>query len=162
VQAALDVDKLCTELCHQKPIIVSSQASTRQIYLQRPDLGRKLDQKSHGKLLPGSYDACVVLADGLSAHALQSQGAKLTEEIIKGSKFRFASPVIALQARVALGDEIAHALGVRLIIMLIGERPGLSAANSLGAYITFAPKPGLTRDSQRNCISNIRPEGLSI
>lgn len=162
VHTPLNADQLGLQLAHRQPIVVKSQASTRQIYLQRPDLGKRLAPGSNEKLLRGPYDACIVLADGLSARALQSQGALLCEEIIKNSKLRFAPPVIALQARVALGDEIACALGARLVIMLIGERPGLSAADSLGAYITFEPVPGVTKDAQRNCVSNIRPEGLSL
>jgi ethanolamine ammonia-lyase small subunit len=162
VNTPLNVEQLRLQLAHRNPVVVASQASTRHIYLQRPDLGRRLAQGSNEKLLPSAYDACIVLADGLSACALQSQGAGLYEEIIKISKLSFAPPVIASQARVALGDEIARATGARLVIMLIGERPGLSAADSLGAYITFDPLPGTTTDAQRNCISNIRPAGLSL
>ncbi|ACB93725.1 ethanolamine ammonia-lyase subunit EutC [Beijerinckia indica] len=162
VHAALDSEKLCSELDPLKPIIVQSQARDRALYLQRPDLGRRLDEASREKLREGFYDISLVLADGLSALAVQSQAARLGALIEKRLPLRFAPPVIALQARVALGDEIASALGARLVIVLIGERPGLSAADSLGAYITFAPVPGKTTDAQRNCISNIRPGGLSL
>ena len=104
----------------------------------------------------------IVLADGLSASATQRQGAALWRLVQDRRLFRMAPPIIAVQARVALGDEIAAALGVPLLVVLIGERPGLSASDSLGAYVTYAPKPGETRDADRNCISNIRPDGLGV
>ncbi len=85
---------------------------------------------------------------------------RLAKLISVSPAWRFAPPVIAQQARVALGDEIAEALGVKLVVVLIGERPGLSANDSLGAYLTYAPKAGVSKDSNRNCISNIRPDGL--
>jgi ethanolamine ammonia-lyase small subunit len=113
-------------------------------------------------LKPGPYDACLVLADGLSARAVQQQGAPLAKLVSASPMLTFAPPIIAQQARVALGDEIAEALGVKLVVMLIGERPGLSSSDSLGIYLTYAPKPGLTKDAERNCISNIRPDGLPI
>ena len=162
VHRPLDVAALATELADLSPILVESQATDRMNYLQRPDLGRKLSATSRTRLRPEPFDAVIVLADGLSATAVQTQGAELTRRIRDRLAWRFAPPVIATEARVALGDEIAEALGARLAIVLIGERPGLSAADSLGAYITFAPRPGAMRDSDRNCISNIRPAGLPI
>jgi ethanolamine ammonia-lyase small subunit len=113
-------------------------------------------------LKPGPYEACLVLADGLSAQALQQQGAALAKLVSASPVWTFAPPVVAQQARVALGDEIAEALGVKLAVVLIGERPGLSSSDSLGAYITYAPHAGISKDSNRNCISNIRPDGLSL
>jgi ethanolamine ammonia-lyase small subunit len=162
VHAALDCETLCAGLSGQNAIVVASQAQTRAIYLQRPDLGRRLNAASRERLIPDPCDASIIIADGLSAHAVQSQAATLCALIEAHVNLRFAPPVIATQARVALGDEIAEALGARLAIMLIGERPGLSACDSLGAYITFAPKPGVTKDANRNCVSNIRPQGLSL
>jgi ethanolamine ammonia-lyase small subunit len=162
VHAKLDTDHLIAELGEPAPILVASQAETRGIYLQRPDLGRCLAPESRARLIPGAYDAVVVLADGLSAAAHQSQGAALAKLVSASPVWTFAPPVVAQQARVALGDEIAEALGVKLAVVLIGERPGLSSSDSLGAYLTYAPKPGVTKDSNRNCISNIRPDGLSL
>jgi len=162
VHAALDIDRLIAELDTPAPIIVQSQAQTRSQYLQRPDLGRCLALASRVSLRPGPYDACLVLADGLSAMAVQQQGAALAKLVPASNLWTFAPPVIAQQARVALGDDIAEALGAKLVVMLIGERPGLSSSDSLGAYLTYAPKPGLTKDANRNCISNIRPDGLPV
>lgn len=162
VHRRLDVAALARELEDLSPILVESQAPDRARYLQRPDLGRRLSPAARARLSPGGFDAVIVLADGLSAAAVQTQGAELTRRIRDRLSWRFARPVIATQARVALGDGIAEALDAQLAIMLIGERPGLSAADSLGCYITFAPKAGATRDAERNCISNIRPAGLPI
>jgi ethanolamine ammonia-lyase small subunit len=162
VHARLDVQHLIAELSEPAPIMVHSQAQTRAEYLQRPDLGRRLAPTSRALLRPGNYDAVLVLADGLSAQAVETQGAALTKLVCASPVWRFAPPVIAQEARVALGDEIAEALGVQLAVVLIGERPGLSSSNSLGAYLTYAPKVGLSKDSNRNCISNIRPDGLSV
>jgi ethanolamine ammonia-lyase small subunit len=162
VHAALDTKTLSAELADLSPLVVESCAANRTAYLQRPDLGRRLAESSRAALLPKDYDAVIVLADGLSATAVQRQGAALCRSLQQGVDWHFAPPVIACQARVALGDEIAAALGAKLVILLIGERPGLSAADSLGAYLTFAPKPGATRDAERNCVSNIRPGGLAV
>ena len=162
VHATLDVPALSKELADLSPCLVDSCAENRPIYLQRPDLGRKLAEASRAALRHGAYDAVIVLADGLSAAAVQQQGGELCRRLQQASDWHFAPPVIARQARVALGDEIAATLGADLVIVLIGERPGLSAADSLGAYVTFAPKPGKTRDAERNCLSNIRPDGLGL
>lgn len=162
VHTALDAELLSAALADLSPLMVESRCENRAIYLQRPDLGRRLAEESRAALRHGSYDCVIVLADGLSAAAVQSQGAELCRGLLHASDWRFAPPVIARQARVALGDEIAEALGAELVIVLIGERPGLSAFNSLGAYISFAPKPGETRDAERNCVSNIRPGGLAL
>ncbi len=162
VHAALDTEALSAELADLAPVVVESRAENRTLYLQRPDLGRRLTETARAALTQGSYDGVIVLADGLSAAAVQSQGGELCRRLQQMCDWRFAPPVIARQARVALGDEIAAALDAELVIVLIGERPGLSAADSLGAYITFAPKPGETRDAERNCVSNIRPGGLPL
>src|SRR5215207_9145429 len=110
-----------------------------------------------------TYDAAVVLADGLSARAVHKNGpalARLLHEARPG--WAWAPVVIATQARVALGDAIAERLGAALVVVLIGERPGLTAADSLGAYITWRPRPGVTCDAERNCVSNIRGAGLPV
>ncbi|WP_020174101.1 ethanolamine ammonia-lyase subunit EutC [Methyloferula stellata] len=162
VHASLNIERLIMELGDPSPIVVKSQAENRAQYLQRPDFGRRLAPDSRARLHPGPYDAALVLADGLSAQALQTQGAALAKLIAASPAWRFAPPVIAQQGRVALGDEITEALGTLLVVVLIGERPGLSASDSLGAYITYAPRAGVSKDSNRNCISNIRPDGLSL
>ena len=145
---------------------VRSRASTRQEYLQRPDWGRQLDAESHKQLADSSAVACdiaFVLADGLSATAINDHALPLLNLLLpqlRQAGLRLGPLVLAELARVALGDEIGHLLRARLVVVLIGERPGLSSPNSLGAYFTFGPRPGLT-DEARNCISNIRPEGLA-
>jgi len=162
VHAPLDPAALIAELAEWGPLLVQSKAKDRAIFLQRPDLGRALAPQSASSLPRGAYDVAIVIADGLSAAATQGQAAKLCRMLLAARNFTFAPPVVALQARVALGDEIAARLGARMAVVLIGERPGLSACDSLGAYITYDPKPGLTRDAERNCVSNIRPDGLSL
>ncbi|WP_077035330.1 ethanolamine ammonia-lyase subunit EutC [Pelomonas sp. KK5] len=157
VHTPLDADALTGQLsgCLQ----VRSRAATRDIYLRRPDLGRRLDGAC--ELPPGPCDLALVLADGLSAAALQAHGAAVLDALLPllPAGLSIAPPVIALQARVALGDEIGQRLGARLVLVLIGERPGLSSPDSLGAYLTWAPAVGRS-DAERNCVSNIRPAGL--
>lgn len=162
VKANLDHEILMAELAEWRPILVRSEAEGRKIFLQRPDLGRRLAEKSAEKLAPGSYDATIVLADGLSAGAVQAQAGLLCKMLLAAQNFGFAPPVVALQARVALGDEIAARQNAALAVVLIGERPGLSSHESVGAYITFDPKPGITKDAERNCVSNIGGHGLSL
>lgn len=143
---------------------VCSRARNRADYLRRPDLGRALDQASQ-HLLAGRGGGCrlaLVVGDGLSptavnAHAVQLVRSLLARLAIDGIEIGRA--VVARGARVALGDEIGATLGARMMLMLIGERPGLSASDSLGAYLTFAPKVGRT-DAERNCVSNIHGAGL--
>ena len=159
VHAALDVDALSSRLGDPKPIIVRSRATDRGTYLRRPDLGRRLDDASLPLLPPGGWDAVFVLTDGLSARAVQAQGPALLDAVLPMlQSWRIAPPVIATQGRVALGDEIGDALGAELCVVLIGERPGLSVADSLGVYMTHTPRVG-RRDSERNCISNIHGAG---
>lgn len=151
-----------------EPVLqVQSAAPDRACYLQRPDLGRRLSEAGAAALAaatPQPVDLAFVLADGLSALALQRQAlplfSALRERLLAQGGWRWAPPVIATQARVALGDAIGLALQARCVVVLIGERPGLSAPDSLGIYFSWAPRPGLT-DAQRNCISNVRPEGLA-
>jgi ethanolamine ammonia-lyase small subunit len=142
--------------------IVHSRAADRQTYLQRPDLGRRLDDASAASLSTGEYDAVFIIADGLSARAVHAHAVPtLAATLPKIQGWRLGPLVVSCRARVALGDEIGERLGARLAVVLIGERPGLSAPDSLGVYLTW--RPGIGRlDSDRNCISNIRPPtGLS-
>ena len=138
---------------------VHSAARDRAEYLRRPDLGRRLSAGS--VLVAGSYDAVLVLADGLSALAVERYGVRTVRALQArlADDWKLAPLVIARQSRVALGDEIGARLGARMVVMLIGERPGLSSPDSLGAYLTWAPREGRT-DAERNCISNIRDQGL--
>ena len=163
VNAAIDVRMLCDELRRtgMPALALESQAKDRATYLRRPDLGRALSQDSASLLTPGEYDVVFVIADGLSAlaverHALRLMGAILP--LISG--WRLAPVCVVTQGRVAVGDAIGEALRAPLAVVLIGERPGLSSPDSLGAYITWMPRPGRT-DAERVCISNIRSEGLS-
>ena len=144
---------------------VHSRAATRLEYLQRPDWGRQLDDFSRTALADcavGECDLVVVVADGLSALAVNDHALPLLRLLLpqlQQAGCCLGPIAVAEQARVALGDEIGQLLRARLVLVLIGERPGLSSPNSLGAYFTYAPRPGLT-DEARNCVSNIRPEGL--
>lgn len=162
VHSELDANALATALGGQPTILVRSRAGDRRTYLQRPDLGRRLHEGDARRLAPSGSDVAFVVADGLSATAVQSHAAALVLALFERlDDWRVAPVVLASQARVALGDEIGAYLGVDLVVVLIGERPGLSAPDSLGAYITWAPKLGRL-DSERNCVSNIRPPvGLS-
>ncbi|HEY5126459.1 MAG TPA: ethanolamine ammonia-lyase subunit EutC [Bradyrhizobium sp.] len=144
---------------------VCSRAGNRKDYLRRPDLGRTLDRVSQ-HLLAGHHDSscrlAIVIGDGLSpaavnAHAIQVVRGLVARLAVDGIEIGHA--VVATGARVALGDEIGALLGARMVVMLIGERPGLSAPDSLGAYLTFAPRPGRS-DAERNCVSNIHGSGL--
>lgn len=162
VKSELDAKAVMAELAAWNPILMQSAAADRTVFLQRPDLGRRLAPDCTQLLKPGQYDAALVIADGLSAHAVEKQAPELCKILLRSQDFVFAPPAVALQARVALGDEIAARLGAPLVAVLIGERPGLSAFDSMGAYITFDPKPGVTKDAERNCVSNIRAEGLSL
>ena len=144
---------------------VSSQAGNRRDYLRRPDLGRMLDPASRRALDEqniGASELTVVIGDGLSPAAVNVHAVELVRRLgprLTEAGVRIGNIVIASGARVALGDEIGAALGARMVVMLIGERPGLSAPDSLGAYLTFAPRIGLT-DAERNCVSNIHGAGL--
>lgn len=159
VHTPLDVAALARTL-PAPPIVVRSQAEDRAVYLRRPDLGRRLDPACRHDLVRDSYDTVFIVADGLSATAVQSHAAPLLAACLSRLEgWRLAPIVVATQARVALGDDIATALGARLCAVLIGERPGLTVADSLGVYLTFDPAPG-TRDSHRNCVSNIHAGGL--
>ncbi|MCK0198567.1 ethanolamine ammonia-lyase subunit EutC [Ancylobacter sp. 6x-1] len=159
-------------------LAVTSAASGRDIYLRRPDLGRRLSDESRAALadwraLAGrgapenapdlAPDLAIVVADGLSSTAIHVQVVPFLQAFrarIAEHGWRVAPVVVASQARVALGDEVGALLGARAVVVLVGERPGLSSPDSLGLYLTFDPKVGRT-DAERNCISNVRGEGLS-
>jgi ethanolamine ammonia-lyase small subunit len=146
-------------------LVVTSQVADRADYLKRPDLGRRLSRESQ-ELLEGrrgaACDLVIVIADGLSPAAVNAHALGLLDALLpKLAGFEIGAVVVAAGARVALGDEIGALLKARMTIMLIGERPGLSAPQSLGAYLTFAPQWGLT-DAARNCVSNIQSAGLSF
>lgn len=176
VHAVLDVQRLRADLASALPdwpsVAVRTRAPERDTYLQRPDLGEQLNPDDSASLMAGAFDASAdlgasafdaafILADGLSATAVHAHALEvLTAVTERLSDFSLAPLVIATQARVALGDEIGAKLSAQLTVMLIGERPGLSSPDSLGAYLTFAPRPGRTH-AERNCISNIRVGGLS-
>lgn len=168
VHQKLDTAALISELqCMSVAILaVRSAAATREIYLQRPDLGRTLDAAS-ARIVDAARsrpaDVAFVVADGLSALAIERNApALLTRmyELANRNGWRLAPLVVAEQARVALGDEIGERLGAKIVVVLIGERPGLSSPDSLGVYLTFDPHVGRS-DAERNCISNVRHEGLS-
>jgi len=165
VHHPLDTDALHEALQAQgfDTLDVHSAAPDREHYLRRPDLGRRLSDESRAALAQRpaqSSDVLFVIGDGLSAFAASKQAVPLLQAVRpKLADWCIGPVVIARQARVALGDETGELLGAKIVVMLIGERPGLSSPDSLGIYITYAPQTGCT-DAQRNCISNVRPEGL--
>jgi ethanolamine ammonia-lyase small subunit len=156
-------------------LLLHSAAPDRQTYLQRPDLGRKLDEASRQRLQrlqhpPQRYDLSLIAVDGLSALAVERHAVALLAELLPrlaqaSPELRLAPVCVVEQGRVAIGDDVAQSLHAALTVVLIGERPGLSSPDSLGAYITWQREldgaPGGIRDAERNCISNIRVEGLS-
>lgn len=168
IYSALDSDALIDGLQHLNlPILkVHSNAESREQYLQRPDLGRQLHEATAQTLTiyASPCDVCIIIADGLSAHAVNTNAIPLINALMplfKGMKYKLSPVILAEQARVALADPVAFELQAKLSIILIGERPGLSSADSVGAYLTYGPKPGLTNES-RNCVSNIRTQGLAF
>lgn len=168
VHHPLDLTHLAQELTARfgEVIEVRSAAPDRATYLQRPDLGRRLaaaSAKSLAGAARGPFDIAFVVADGLSATAIEKNIVPFLEVMLPladKAQWKRAPLVVAGQGRVALGDEIGSILGAKVAVMLIGERPGLSSPDSLGIYLTFEPRIGLT-DADRNCISNVRAEGLS-
>jgi ethanolamine ammonia-lyase small subunit len=145
---------------------VASEAADRASYLRRPDHGRRLDAASREELerhAGAPCDLALVIADGLSAAAVHAHAVPLVAALLPHATslgLKLGAVVVATQARVALGDEIGAIVRARLVAVLIGERPGLSSPDSLGVYLTYAPRPGRT-DAERNCLSNVRAEGLS-
>ncbi|MES2375810.1 MAG: ethanolamine ammonia-lyase subunit EutC [Bacteroidota bacterium] len=167
VYSELDITILTDSLKQfDLPILhLHSQAGYREQYLQRPDLGRKLSEESLASLQGHrqSTDIAIIIADGLSATAINTNAVSLLKVLIpmlQSVNLKLADLVLVEQGRVAIADEIASALHAKLSLIVIGERPGLSSADSMGVYLTYSPKPGLT-DELRNCVSNIRPAGLS-
>jgi ethanolamine ammonia-lyase small subunit len=167
VHARFDVAAIASGLgdLGLEALAVHSRAENRQDYLRRPDLGRRLAAESQHRLASRSGGACrlaIVIGDGLSPSAVNAHAIHVVRSLIPrlaSDAIEIGHAVVATGARVALGDEIGAILGARMMVMLIGERPGLSAPDSLGAYLTFAPSPGVT-DSERNCVSNIHGAGL--
>ncbi len=167
VHAPLDEAALLAAL-PAPALVVSSQAPDRRTYLMRPDLGRCLSPSAAAVLAPcaAAYELAIVLGDGLSAQALQRHAAPLLRALLPALAGWVLAPLVLVHgARVAVGDAVAAGLGAGAVLVLVGERPGLSAPDSLGAYLTWAPgAPGArgagTTDADRNCVSNIRPEGL--
>jgi ethanolamine ammonia-lyase small subunit len=169
VELPFDVGALSAELANAglASARVETQAADRRTYLQRPDLGRVLEPRSRTELVAlrsaiGERDLCIVVSDGLSALAVVRQAAPLLRALLPRLEQQGLTvyPIfIAPFARVKLADEIGEALGARQSLMLLGERPGLSSPDSLGAYVTFGPRAART-DADRNCVSNIRDEGL--
>jgi ethanolamine ammonia-lyase small subunit len=166
VHAGLDISAVVSGLdaFGLRALQVSSCAQGREEYLRRPDLGRQLDPVSRDLLASrdrGRCELAIVIGDGLSPSAVNAHAVELVRVLIpRLGTIKLGAIVVATGARVALGDEIGALLQARMTVMLIGERPGLSAPHSLGAYLTFAPQAGRT-DAMRNCISNIHSTGLS-
>lgn len=159
------------------PLLVQSKASDRMVYLQRPDLGRQLSEACWQQLCDAraehqeqhqgqqDYDLAIVVADGLSSTAIQKHALPVIERLVEklsgddAHHWSLAPITIVTQGRVAVGDDVGECLNAKITLIMIGERPGLTSPDSMGIYLTWAPKRG-AKDSSRNCISNIRPEGL--
>ncbi|MBS1522795.1 MAG: ethanolamine ammonia-lyase subunit EutC [Bacteroidetes bacterium] len=169
VYSELDIDKLLSDLKQfDLPVLLlHSEAAYREMYLQRPDLGRQLNKKSIELVNDYSHqkpDIVIIIADGLSATAVNHHAVSLLKTLIpqlQSVGLKIGPISLIKQGRVAIADDIGVHLKAKLSLILIGERPGLSSADSMGCYITYNPKPGLT-DESRNCISNIRPHGLTF
>ena len=163
VHAALDVSSLLGGLRERAlpACVLRSAAPDRVNYLRHPGLGRSLNPEAAATLVAVSCDVVFVIADGLSALAVTRHAVPLLDEVLPllDQPCSVGPVCIVEQGRVAIGDAIGAALQARISVVLIGERPGLSSPDSLGVYITWGPRPGRT-DAERNCISNIRPEGL--
>lgn len=171
VHHQLDVAALAATLAQKglDVVCLHSAAANRPVYLQRPDKGRRLDPASRDlieKCRPASgenIDIVFVIADGLSALAIEENVVPFLDAMLPrlpAERWRIGPFVIVEEGRVAVGDEIGEVLGAELVVVLIGERPGLSSPDSMGLYLTFKPHVGAT-DERRNCISNVRREGLS-
>ncbi|MCE9843963.1 ethanolamine ammonia-lyase subunit EutC [Vibrio alginolyticus] len=156
----------------EPPVVVSSQVSDRLMYLQRPDLGRQLDESSWKTLNSianehnTDIDLAIVIADGLSSVAIQNHAVPVVTRLISllsaddEHQWKFAPITIVKQGRVAVGDDVGECFNAKAVLVLIGERPGLTSPDSMGMYLTWGAKRG-SKDSQRNCISNVRPQGLN-
>jgi ethanolamine ammonia-lyase small subunit len=167
VYSVLDNKDLSSGLAFFKlPIyFLQSEADNRTVYLQRPDLGKLLNDHSKKQILSTDhlhYDIAIILADGLSATAINNHAIpvlQLLVPVLQQLQYTISPIVVVQNARVAISDEVGSLFNAKLSLVLIGERPGLTSPDSMGTYLTFSPMPGLT-DESRNCISNIRPEGL--
>jgi len=163
VHCPLDVRGLLADLDRRglARVALRSAAPDRATYLRRPDLGRRLDSESAELLQPGECDAVIVIADGLSATAVHRHAMPLLDALLPAlADWTLAPIAVVEQGRVAIADEIGERLHARLSVILIGERPGLSSPDSLGVYLTWSPRVG-RNDAERNCVSNIRAEGLA-
>lgn len=177
VHQALDAPALAARLAElpalsslAPALLLHSAAANRATYLQRPDLGRRLDASSQAAVTAAAAaatgspcDLALVLADGLSARAIEQHALPLLDALLgrlRQDAWTIAPPAIVCEGRVAVGDEVAQLLGARAVVVLVGERPGLSSPDSMGLYLSWQPHIGLP-DSRRNCISNVRPAGLS-
>jgi ethanolamine ammonia-lyase small subunit len=164
VHASLDIPRLLADLAAAglAARVARSACPDRRTYLLRPDLGRRLDDAGRAALAaePVPEKLAFIVCDGLSALAVQRHAAPLLALLVPALE-PGAAIVVAAQGRVALGDDIGEALGASAALVLIGERPGLSTPDSLGAYLTWQPRPGRS-DAERNCLSNIRAEGLPV
>ncbi len=166
----LDTQKLYDQLEAQgiKFMTVQSKVTDRTEYLRRPDLGRQLADESAEKIaalaasLPAAPDIAMVFSEGLSSIAIQTNLLPFLKvfNAVSGLNVRFSPLIHVEQGRVAVGDAVADILGAKVVVMLIGERPGLTSPDSMGIYMTYDARPGTT-DERRNCISNIRPAGQS-
>ena len=178
VHLALDADTLRTQLLQagipgaEACQVLDSAAVDRLTYLQRPDLGRRLSDAARAQLSSAVgitqaqedriYDLAFVIADGLSSLAIARNAVPFLQAVqqrIAPRNWTQAPPTIVRQGRVAIGDEIGSLLRTRLVVVMIGERPGLSSPDSMGLYLSWMPRTGMT-DAERNCISNVRPEGM--
>jgi ethanolamine ammonia-lyase small subunit len=166
VHDRIDPDALVTALTARglDALALHSAATDRSTYLARPDLGRQLNEPSRDRLDGRSHghDLVLVLADGLSARAVERHALPLLDAVLpvlRSDHWRIGPALVVQQGRVAIGDEIGGALEATLVAVLIGERPGLSSPDSLGVSLTWMPRPGRS-DAERNCLSNIRPQGL--
>ncbi len=179
VHCDLDTDRLLASLCSsyltlqhtpEPPMVLESEVSDRLMYLQRPDLGRRLSSKSWRELksvkkeLNQDTDLVIAIADGLSSVAIQTHAIPVVNQLLSmlseddEHRWNLAPIVIIKQGRVAAGDDVAECLNAKMVLLLIGERPGLTSPDSMGMYLTWGARRG-SRDSERNCISNVRPEG---
>jgi len=163
-----------TQIGHST-VLLQSAATDRNVYLQRPDLGRRLNEPSRQRLtgltsarpVAAPLDLAIVVADGLSARAVHENAAPLIAalsarlQLDAGQPWSLAPVALVEYGRVAVADEVGQLLGARAVVILLGERPGLSSPDSMGIYLSWSPRVGLN-DAQRNCISNVRPAGLSI
>lgn len=175
VHLPLDTTALCAQLAALSqlgtPLLLHSRARDRLEYLQRPDLGRRLNDADKARLsetqgeTQSPCDLALVIADGLSSQAVQNNTLPMCQALFAAladdpQPWRLAPVAIVQQGRVAVGDEVGELLNASAVVVMVGERPGLSSPDSLGIYLTWQPRVGRT-DAERNCISNVRPQGLS-